>query len=196
VPGLGVTGGIACGKTTLTHHLSRLLRAEMFSADSAVRQLLGSDPNIQAQIQAQFGTGILANGKVDVPALRELVFRDAAKRLDLEKILHPAVQIQWEELLSKLDPVQWLIVEIPLLFEIQAQKSFFRIVTVASSLRVQMDRLIKVRGLDTGMASRIISAQMPLEEKMSQSHYVVWNDSSPIHLAGQACLLSQHLLGE
>ena len=197
MPLLGVTGGIATGKSTAAKLISDRLGCFLFSADDCVRGLLADDESVQKEVIESFGEGIL-NSKLEVDRgkLRALVFESERDRRRLESILHPRVRKAWlEQARASERNGAFFVAEIPLLFETGGDAECDRVVTVGCLKQTQLDRLRKHRGLPPELAERIIGAQESLEEKMRRSSHVIWNDSSHLDsLESQVALLSSHLL--
>ena len=194
MPILGITGGVATGKTTFTALLRERLPAELFDADACARRLVVEDSAIQASMRRQFGARIFLGEKLDRAALRTLVFGDATARQALEAILHPVIREQWLRLAEKIRREKnWLFVDIPLLFETGAEKFFDAIVVVACSDKIQRRRLNAQRHLTADMASSIIAAQWPLAEKISAAGHVIWNDGTLTALARQTHCFGDYL---
>ncbi len=198
MPVLGITGGIATGKTSFTECLARLLPSlRVFDSDRCARQLTASDPAILSAIRDQFGPGVFdATGVLQRPALRAIVFADPVKRNALEAILHPAIRRAWLDLARSVREqpgTPWLAVDIPLLFETSAQTYFDTIIVVACSAPTQRRRLIDTRHLPPALAESMIASQIPLAEKIALANFVVWNDGLPEALELQTRLLSLHL---
>jgi dephospho-CoA kinase len=104
------------------------------------------------------------------------------------------VRSAWREMVRDSRDQQWLLLDIPLLFETEAEKEMDHTVVVACSPSTQRRRLREVRGLQDGVAEKIIAAQMDLDLKIRKADHVVWNDSSIESLRAQAHLLAQHFL--
>lgn len=93
---IGVTGGIASGKSTFAKLLNVRIDADLFDCDAFVHHLLDSDSDVHEQIRDRFGSDTLtADGKADRARLRERVFAHPAERTALEEILHPRVRSEW-----------------------------------------------------------------------------------------------------
>jgi len=198
VPVLGITGGIATGKTLFTECLAGLHPAlRIFDSDRCARQLTASDPAILSAIRDQFGSGVFdATGVLQRPALRAIVFADPVKRKALEAILHPAIRRSWLGLartIREQPGSPWLAVDIPLLFETSAERHFDRIIVVACAAVTQRRRLMDHRHLTTGLAESMIASQLPLDAKIDRADIVVWNDGLSGALQAQARLLSLNL---
>jgi len=192
VPVLGVTGGIATGKSSFASLFLHHFPAEFFDADQCAHDLLANDDTIRAAVVEFFGTAICdAAGKPDRAKLRSLVFHDESNRRHLEQILHPAIRDRWTTRAGQsARKGGWFVVDIPLLFETQAEARFDRIVVVACSPATQRRRLAEQRGLSAGLAEKIIHSQLDLPTKINQAHHVIWNDSTHSCLERQARLLA------
>lgn len=198
MPVLGITGGVGSGKTTFTSLLLDQLPAESFDADVCVRRLLETDRGVRDEVREAFGKqGFDGKGRVDRGQLRSIVFADPAQRKRLEEILHPRVREEWSTRVRTFrtgNPVGWLIVEIPLLFETEAERWFDHVVAVGCSRPVQLERLVHYRKLSPEVAENMIDAQLPLTVKASLADYLIWNESSTACLADQAQMLAAALL--
>jgi dephospho-CoA kinase len=192
MPVLGITGGIATGKSTFARALLQYLPAELFDADLCARELLESDATVRQAVREAFGEDILdAHGDFDRARLRARVFANESERRQLEAILHPAIRRHWTaQAESSTRAGRWLCVDIPLLFETKAESHFDRVIVVACSPGTQRRRLREARGLDDAIAEKIIGAQLDLRVKMEKADHVIWNDSTTASLEGQAALLA------
>lgn len=195
MPVIGITGGVASGKSTVTQLLSRRLAAEVFDADAAARDLVESDSAIKQRISSQFGLQFLrADGQIDRVLLREAVFGSLERRRSLEAILHPVLREQWKSLAdaARRDGA-WLLVDIPLLFETGAEVDCDTVVVIACAPATQRARIVAQRGLSTEMAERIIASQASLAFKAARAHCVIWNEASLARLEEQAELFAGYL---
>jgi dephospho-CoA kinase len=192
VPAIGITGGIATGKSTFVALFCRYLDAELFDADRCSRELLATDPEIREAVLRAFGSRAFdPAGCPDRVWLREAVFSDPAKRHALEEILHPAIRARWtERAATTVESNRWLCVDIPLLYETGAQRHFTRVIVVACSPATQRARLLEKRHLSEIIADQILAAQWELATKMKQADHLIWNDSSNSCLDRQARFLA------
>jgi len=195
MPIIGITGGIASGKSTFRQLLLERLPAASFDADACARQLLEGDDSVRAQILAQVHPGAYReDGTPNRPLLRDLIYRDDAKKRALEAILHPVIRDRWSRQALEARAAQRLfIVDIPLLFETGAESEFDHIVTVGCTVETQMDRLNRRPGLTREISEKIIGSQMPLGHKISRSHHVIWNEGTLETLTAQTDLFSHYL---
>lgn len=161
-----------------------------FSADEAVHELLTKD-GIKSRVSEVFGGGILStDGEIDRGKLREIVFRDEPLRKQLEGILHPEVRTMGRdfEAACRSNRKQFLVSEIPLLYEVESDLVRDHDLVVAASEEVQQRRMAEERGLDSAIIDKLIKAQMPLTEKMARADFVIWNDGDRSELEEQVML--------
>src|SRR6266480_600859 len=192
MPAIGITGGVATGKSTFCDRLRRIFpNAKFFDADTAAHELLDL-VEIKAELRSLFGSEIfLGTGGLNREALRVIVFRDAAKRRALEQILHPRIRRQWSALAeTHRDSTKFFFADIPLLYETDGQKLCDRVVVVACSREIQLARLMNKKAIGRDEAEQMINAQMPLEEKIRRADHVVWNNGERSALEEQARLLA------
>lgn len=196
MPVLGVTGGIATGKSSSVEALLRHLPAEVFDADRFVHQLLAGDETIISAVRQAFGNEVFdAEGRVSRTRLGEMVFAKEGFRKSLEAILHPVVRTRWMALAKKYrESNAWALVDIPLLFETGAESHFDRTLVVACSPATQKARLRDRRGLSVAMIEKIIGAQLPLSAKVNKADHIIWNDHTVSCLDRQAGLLARWLI--
>ncbi len=184
---LGVTGGIATGKSTFCRMLAEHREFVFFDADHCVHELLDGDPAVADAVRREFGPAAFSReGAIDRAALRAIVFRDPALRTKLESILHPAVRARWMHLGSEcrtngLD----FIADIPLLFETSGEKHFDATIAVGSSPVLQQTRM-NARGIDPATTDAMLASQWPVAKKIALASFAVWNDGSADALETQA----------
>ena len=180
MPGIGITGGIATGKSTVTAELFAILRdkleVSLFSSDSEARRLTDSDLGVQDEIRQKLGAQLFdSEGRLRREQLRELVFQQPQARKELENILHPRIRAVWLGLV-KAKEKKLLLAEIPLLFETKADRYLDLIVVTACSYQTQTERMVQKRSLPLSLVEQMINAQTPLADKMERAAHVVWTD--------------------
>jgi dephospho-CoA kinase len=175
--------------------LSAQLPATVFDADAYAGNLLDHDATVREQVCAAFGVqAYMDSGEANRGWLRECIFSNPEKKRELEKILHPLVRKNWMELTEKnRGKNDWLLLDIPLLYETEAERHLDKVAVVACGGATQRQRLLNERKLDAATAEKIIGSQMNLGEKISRADHVVWNDGSQNALAVQAQLLANCL---
>jgi len=185
---VGLTGGIATGKSMTLHHWQQA-GAVGIDADALAHQALTPKTPTWEEAVHTFGPKILnKNGTVNRPKLGKIVFADERKREALNRIIHPAVEKMWTEDVEKLEregTVKITVVAIPLLYEVAAETQFDCVVVVGSSERTQLARLTR-KGLSKAQARARIRAQWPLQMKMDRADFVIWNDGQLAVLHQQA----------
>jgi len=178
---LGITGGIATGKSTITRMLSEL-GAPTVSADTIAHALLAPGTDMTLTVLAAFPDCADASGQaIDRRALGRLIFADAGARLRLEALTHPAIiaalQAQiaaWRA--SGAAPAA--AAEIPLLFETGQEAQVDSVIVAACTETMQIARLITRLNVDDAEAHRLIAAQWPLSEKAAHADVVITTDGS------------------
>jgi dephospho-CoA kinase len=188
MPAIGITGGISTGKSTFCGCLREIVpAAKFFDADQAARSLVEL-PEVKQEILGQFGSDVFSpDGDLNRTKLRAIVFGDATKRHALEQILHPRIRRQWmAEAKRHRDSSDFFFADIPLLYETGGETLCERVVVVACSRKVQLDRLAKRKSLKASVAEQMINSQMPLEEKIKRADHVVWNNGDHATLLEQA----------
>ncbi|MDQ6859668.1 MAG: dephospho-CoA kinase [Verrucomicrobiota bacterium] len=194
MPVLGITGGIATGKSAFLAQLrERLPSAFYFDADIAARQLTDNDADAQAAIREAFGADIYsASGDLNRARLRTIVFTDPEKKRALEQILHPRIRRQWSlEAEGRRTANELFFADIPLLYETGGEALCDRVVVVACSGAVQLRRLTMRSSLSKTAAAGMIGSQMPLNEKIARADHVVWNNGALDTLAAQTEILAR-----
>lgn len=195
MPILGITGGIASGKSEFRRLLLERIDADYFDADACARDLLDKDLSVRQEVLARVHPQAYdESGTPNRPLLRQLIYQDAVRKATLEAILHPVIRDRWSaQAQAPAYSKRFFVVDIPLLFETNAENLFDIIVTVACARETQMERLATRRGLDRQISEKIIASQMPLSLKIEKSHHVIWNDGAIEALITQADLFSRHL---
>ena len=172
---LGLTGGIASGKSTVAGRM-RERGLTVLNADLLAHRLMEPGQAAYDDVVREFGRDVLSpDGTVDRKKLGDIVFRDAAKRERLNAIVHPRVIEAREKQLTQMeseDPRGIAIVEAALLIEAGYYKKLDRLIVCSCSKEQQMARL-RARGLTTEEARQRIEAQLPLEEKLRLADDVV-----------------------
>ncbi|AZR31890.1 dephospho-CoA kinase [Xanthomonas vasicola] len=193
---VGLTGGIASGKSALAAEFEKL-GVPVIDADVVARQVVAPGPILDAIVE-RFGRDILLlDGTLDRQALRQIVFADAAQRQALEAITHPAIRAELRRTaLAAEGP--YVIVAIPLLAEAGGRKAYpwlDRILVVDVPVAVQHARLIHRDRTTSELANQMISAQASRGQRLAFADDVVTNDGQPTRLAEEAYRLDAHYRG-
>jgi dephospho-CoA kinase len=173
---IGLTGGIACGKTTAGKWFAEQCGWEVLDTDHVAHELLMPGNPVCDSVIEEFGQGILDdNGLISRPLLGELVFNNPDRLHVLNELMHPAVRKETIRWLSRQHTTA--VVMIPLLFEKSLQDDFDLVISISASVETQIRRL-KERGHSVDEAKKRIAAQMPMFEKNTKSDFVIYNDKS------------------
>ncbi len=172
---IGLTGGIASGKSTAARRFGEL-GAAIVDADEGARALVVAGQPARAEIVARFGAGILAaDGRLDRRALRERVFRDPGSRADLEAILHPRIRTEMARRAAAATGPYTILV-IPLLIEAGPRDDIDRILVVDANEDTQRQRLIERDGGSPELARAMLAAQASRAERLARADDVLPND--------------------
>ncbi|MEY3933593.1 MAG: hypothetical protein RLZZ606_192 [Actinomycetota bacterium] len=176
---IGLTGGIAAGKTTVAAHWVSLGGIEI-DADKLAREVV--EPGTQGldQIKQVFGESVFdTEGALDRKALGDVVFNDAEKRTELEAIIHPLVRARAQELISELPEDAMVIYTVPLLVEANVSLPFDAIVSVEAPEIDRVSRLVASRGLSPEQALARVKAQASAIERAAAADFIL-NSNQPL----------------
>ena len=176
-PGLrvGLTGGIAAGKSSVSALLSEL-GAVVIDADALAREVVEPGTSGLERLVAQFGTGLLTpEGVLDRPAMGALVFADADARKRLEAIVHPLVFERIVALETEAPEGAIVVHDIPLLAESGRAETFGAVVVVHAPEQLQVERMVRDRGWTEEEARARIAAQAAAEDRLAIASYVIDN---------------------
>jgi dephospho-CoA kinase len=176
---IGLTGGIASGKSTVSNYL-RQLGAVIIDADVIARELVEPGGLAYQEVVDFFGTQVLTpEGRLDRVRLGQIVFSDPHARQQLNQIIHPMVKEKTREILAVLaaneEPEGIAVVDAPLLIEVSMTSLVDQVWLIAVDEETQISRLIDRNGLSIAEARSRIASQMPLEEKRKWADLVVDN---------------------
>jgi dephospho-CoA kinase len=172
---VGLTGGIASGKSHVANLLSEL-GASVIDADQVAREVVVPGSPGLAQVVALFGEEVLMpNGELDRQKLGETVFSDPTKRLKLEQILHPLIKQRTTQLIAE-QQTDLVVYAVPLLVEAKVDYPFDAVVTVEAGVENQISRLISSRSMSESEATRRIQAQTSSAEREAIADFII--DSS------------------
>ena len=192
MPAIGITGGIATGKTAFCECLRDVFPgAKFFNADEAAHDLFEA-PEVKREIRAEFGGEVFSSdANLNRAKVRAIIFGDTTKKRALERILHPRIRRRWKaEAKKHRNSPNFFFADIPLLYETGGETLCDRIVVVACSYKTQVSRLIARMSLENLQAEQIIKSQMPLEQKIARADHLVWNNGDRGVLMEQARLLA------
>ena len=175
---IGLTGGIATGKTRVAGMLAAL-GATVIDADSLAREVVEPGRPALAEIGERFGAVVIAaDGSLDRVRLGGIVFADPRARHDLERITHPRINELMQERVAEAatrgDRV--VVLDIPLLLESGRGDQFEGVLLVYATEATQVRRLMQRDGIDEPAARQRLNAQLPIEEKRRRATWIIDND--------------------
>ena len=173
---IGLTGGIACGKSSVLEIFARNGWGAI-STDKLAGEILTSDKQVADLLLGRWGKAVFdERGIVDKKQIAEIVFSKPHERSWLEEVLHPLIRTAW---MAEIETVEnpLLVVEIPLLFENDLQSHFVQTISTFAPRKVQLERL-RERGLSTNQANARIDAQLPGERKAELADVVFLTSGS------------------
>jgi dephospho-CoA kinase len=178
---VGLTGGIATGKSTVTA-LLRSPGVRIVDADALAREVVEPGTPAHAQILAEFGKEVLQpDGRLDRARLAEIVFPDPDRRKRLEAITHPAIRARFEQIMADLERQGFdgiLIWDAALLVESGGHKKMDKVVVVTTDPTTQLGRLVARDGSTEEAARARTASQMPLAVKARAGDYVIDNSGT------------------
>ncbi|GAA2173316.1 hypothetical protein GCM10009846_14830 [Agrococcus versicolor] len=171
---IGLTGGIAAGKSTVAARLAEH-GAIVIDADRVAREVVEPGEPALDRIAERFGAHVVVGGALDRAALGAIVFADAAARRDLERITHPAVQSRVAARIAEHagDPDAVVVYDVPLLVEARVPHDFAGVVVAHAPAEQRIARLVALRGMEQAEAERRVRSQASDDERLAVADVVV-----------------------
>ena len=195
---VGLTGGIATGKSTVAETL-RSLGAEVIDADQLARDVVAPGEPALAEIVREFGEVRNPDGTLDRKKLGAIVFGDAARRKQLEAITHPAIRDRFLARLAELEARGFtgvVFFDAPVMIESGNYRSMDRLVVVFTDESTQRDRLMARDGMAAAEATARMATQMPVVDKAKLADYVIDNTGDRASTAARTREVFEALLAE
>ena len=175
---IGLTGGIATGKSTVANYLATTYNLPILDADIYARDAVSVGSPILSQIAEKYGTEILLNdGNLNRAKLGEIIFHQPEKRDWVERVIHPYVRNCFDKDIKE-SSANTLILVIPLLFEANLENLVNQIWVVSCSEQQQLERLIVRNNLTAEQAAARINSQLPIAEKIARADVNLDNSSN------------------
>jgi dephospho-CoA kinase len=182
---VGLTGGIASGKSTVSNLFSEH-GVPVIDTDVISRQLLQPGEPAYRQVCERFGDEILgADGKIDRAALRRIVFSDPKQKKWLETMLHPLIYQRSHDAIVRHSAAAYVLLVVPLLFETNFQSLVDRILVVDCPAEQQIIRLMKRDNIDEELARSMLAQQLSNEQRVARAHDIIDNRSDNADLRAQ-----------
>lgn len=189
---IGLTGGIASGKSTVSNFFKEL-GVKVIDADIVAREISERKATID-EICNIFGRDILdENGRIVREKLRERVFQDKRLVQKLNSIIHPQVIKYFKERKDENREDELLIFDVPLLYEAKMDTLCDKVIVVGVDRKKQIERVIQRDGSSEEVARNIIANQMPLEDKIKRANFVIMNDGTLEELKGKVLKVYKEL---
>ena len=191
---VALTGGIGSGKSTVGQIFAQL-GAIVIDSDQLARDVIERGSIGFNEVVAKFGDEILKNGEIDRQILASLIFKDPAKRSELEQITHPLIRRAFAKVVSSASPDSIVINQIPLLVESNHDYKFDHIITVSASESIRSERLIK-RGLTNDQIKQRMGAQATDQMREAIADSVIVNEKNEQELTDQVEKIWEQLLSK
>ena len=176
---IGLTGGIATGKSTVANYLATAYNLPILDADVYARDAVSVGSPILSQIAQRYGKSeiLLADGNLNRAKLGEIIFHQPEERIWVENVIHPYVRNWFLKTINE-SSATTLVLVIPLLFEAGLENLVGEIWVVSCSEAQQKQRLIQRNNLTNEQAAARINSQLPLSEKITRADFVLDNSST------------------
>lgn len=170
---IGLTGSIAVGKSKVLEILKDL-SYKTVNMDDISHEVLNYD-DIRSKIASMISADVVINNKVDRKKLSSIVFNDKKKLEILNNIVHGKIIEEMINIINN-NKEEILIIEVPLLFELNLEKYFDKIIVVYTNKDLQCERIMKRNNIDKEHAKKLISTQMDIDEKRKKTKYIIENE--------------------
>jgi dephospho-CoA kinase len=182
---VGLTGGIGTGKSEVSRRLAGY-GAVVIDADAVAREVVEPGTEGLAEVVEAFGPGVLGpDGRLDRPKLGEVVFADPERRIRLNAIIHPLVGARMAELEREAGSASIVVHDVPLIAEGGRAGAYDLVVVVDAPPRIQVERLVRNRGMTRDQAKARMGAQASREQRLAIADIVIDNSSSLAELDRQ-----------
>ncbi|MGB4589915.1 MAG: dephospho-CoA kinase [Clostridiaceae bacterium] len=171
---IGVTGGIASGKTTIVNYL-KCLGLKVIDADLIAREVLDLYPEIMSYLKVTYGDQVIKNGILDRKALGNIIFNSIIDRKNYNDVIMPRIREEVDKRFQELENESFVVLDAPLLFEEKFEEETDVTITIYVDKYTQLKRLMKRDNLTEKEALTRIEAQMDISEKIKKSDFVVNN---------------------
>ncbi|NOQ20388.1 MAG: dephospho-CoA kinase [Desulfobacterales bacterium] len=181
---VAVTGGAGSGKTSVYNRLNEL-GIKIISSDAMAREAVAPNSTAHKKIVEFFGeTVLLSDGTLNRKMLRRMIINDDAARLTLERIVHPEISNLMREKMAwaENEGCDIVVVEVPLLFELNMQEQFDWIILVSAGHELRVKRLMVRDNISRDEAENLIHVQMPDKDKIGRADFVLSNEDSKTRL--------------
>jgi dephospho-CoA kinase len=178
---VGLTGGIGSGKSLIRRIFSEL-GIPVYDADTAAKRIMIEDERVRKSLISAFGIEIIqTDGSINNKLLAEIIFKNKTNLEKINSIVHPAVHRDFENWIQKQE-APYVLEEAAILFESNAHQNMDKVITVCASEDVRIERVIKRDTVSREKVIERMKTQMPDEEKVKLSDFIIYNDNDHILL--------------
>jgi dephospho-CoA kinase len=175
---IGMTGGIGSGKSEALK-IFESLNIKVIDLDKISKEITDTNHQAAEEIKSAFGNVFDKDNRLDRKKLKEIIFSDKNKKINLEKILHPKILQEVKKKLNALSNESYVVIDIPLLFETNQYTSLIsRSLVIDCDVNDQIERVKKRDGIDTSIIQSIINQQIDRKSRIEKGDDVVFNDGS------------------
>ncbi|SFS71876.1 dephospho-CoA kinase [Marininema halotolerans] len=177
---IGLTGGIATGKSTVAKMIASR-GGHIIDADQVAREVVEPGTEGSRRVRERFGNHLFtSSGELDRLALRKVIFHDERARKDLNQLLHPLILHRMKSMRDKIEskPGRMAVLDIPLLIEEGLASLVDQVIVVVVPESLQLQRLVAREGISEEQALKMIQAQMPIEEKKKFADVIIDNSGT------------------
>ena len=172
---VGLTGGIASGKSTIAEHFNKL-GIPVYDTDEIGRQLMQPGREAYQRCVEHFGKAIVGhNNAIDRARLRKIVFEQTKEKRWLEQMLHPLIRQESELALERSGNADYAILIVPLMFETGFDSLVDHVIVIDCPTSVQLNRLTRRDGIDRSLAERMIASQLSNDQRLARADSVIKN---------------------
>jgi len=173
---IGMTGGIASGKSTVSDYLKKM-GIEIIDADEIASKII-EERKVINNIVEEFGENILSGKKINKKKLRKIIFEDKEKREKLNNIMHPSILEKVKEYIKKYEKNKIVIVDMPLLYEVGFEKEVDKVIVLYCSAEIQLSRIMKRDNVEYEEAVNTIKSQFDIRDKIKKADYIIENNGT------------------
>ena len=187
---IGITGGIASGKSSVANYLYKNKKLPIIDADLYSHQVLAPGTSSTKAIIKRYGNKVIENkdtfqSKIDRLELRNIIFRNTNERIWLEQLIHPIILDMMNKKIKEEESKPILILVIPLLFELKLTGLCSEVWTIDCKLEQQLERLVRRGNIKKDIAIKMIESQIPLQEKKRLADVIINNSNTLEECFGQ-----------
>lgn len=190
---VGLTGGIASGKTTAQHYFEAL-GVKVIDHDLIAKKVVSPGTAGLTMLVERFGQGILLDNALDRPSLKDIIFNDPSAKKDVEAIIHPLVFAESHRLLNHYSNEIYTLIVSPLLIESGSASTMDALVVVILDRDAQLSRLLQRDGMTKALANAIIDSQATPQQRIAAADYQVENNQGLDSLKKQVAQCHKLLL--